>query len=93
MVESRVGEKLADKLVSELGLMLDDSKKPGRRKAFTSFEDLSRGLLTTTTLVVMSMIATLRRLKKCSFPAAKCSRGIWETIFIKFWFFHTYLIQ
>ena len=43
IVESRVGEKMAERLVSELGLMFDDAKKTGRRRAFTSIEDLFKG--------------------------------------------------
>ncbi len=40
IVESRVGERMAEKLVSELGLMFDPSKKGSRRKTFGSLEDL-----------------------------------------------------
>ena len=46
IVESRVGEKMAERLVSELGLMFDDTKKVenvGRRKSFNSLEDLFKG--------------------------------------------------
>ena len=34
---------MAERLVSELGLMFDDAKKTGRRRAFTSIEDLFKG--------------------------------------------------
>ena len=34
---------MAERLVSELGLMFDDAKKTGRRKALTSIEDLFKG--------------------------------------------------
>ena len=41
IVESRVGEKMAEKLVSELGLLFDPSKDfGGRRRTFASLEDL-----------------------------------------------------
>ena len=41
-----MGEKMAERLVSELGLMFDDTKKVenfGRRKSFNSLEDLFKG--------------------------------------------------
>ena len=44
IVESRVGERMAERLVSELGLLFDKSKESkiidGRRRAFASLEDL-----------------------------------------------------